>query len=108
MRAFRSVIDLVAATAATGGLVFDYAVPRASLGLRGQLAFDAVAARARAAGEPFQTSFDPGELTRLLGRAGFRGVEDLGRDELNARYFRNRTDGLGVTGELGRIVSAEL
>lgn len=103
-----SVFELVATTPPGGGLVFDYAVPRASLSLLGRLAFDAVAVRVKAAGEPFRATFDPSELGDQLLRAGFRTVEDLGRDELNARYFRDRPDGLRVTGELGRIIAAEL
>jgi methyltransferase (TIGR00027 family) len=105
--AVRSVIELVASTPPAGGLVFDYAVPRASLSPLGRLAFDAVAERVKAAGEPFQATFDPGELRDQLFRAGFRVVEELGRDELNARYFRDRPDHLRVTGELGRIIAAE-
>ena len=102
------MIELVTSTPPAGGLVFDHAVPRASLSLLGQLAFDAVAERVKAAGEPFQATFDPGELRDHLLRAGFRTVEELGRDELNARYFRERLDDLRVTGELGRVIAAEL
>lgn len=74
----------------------------------GQLAFDAVADRVKAAGEPFRATFDPSGLRDQLLRSGFRVVEELGRDELNARYFHDRPDHLRVTGELGRVIAAEL
>jgi methyltransferase (TIGR00027 family) len=106
--AFTSVTELIASTAPAGGVVFDYAVSRSSVGPIGQLAFDALAARVTAAGEPFQASFDPGEVHDQLRRAGFRYIQELGRDELNARYFRDRSDQLAVTGELGRLIAAEL
>ena len=39
---------------------------------------------------------------------GFREVEDLGRDELNQRYFAGRGDGLRIMGMAGRLVSARV
>jgi methyltransferase (TIGR00027 family) len=106
--AFMSVVRLIAGTPAGGGLVFDYAVPRSSLGPAAQLAFDAVAHRVEAAGEPFQSCFDPRELRELLARTGFTGIQDLDRDQLNRRYFDRRNDGLRVSGELGRVMSVEV
>jgi hypothetical protein len=38
--------------------------------------------------------------------AGFSSIVDVDRDDLNARYFANRSDGLRVIGALGRIVCA--
>ena len=35
-------------------------------------------------------------------------MEDLGADELNARYFHGRADGLRVGGHLGRLMRAEV
>ncbi len=64
--------------------------------------------RVAAAGEPFRTFFDPPALkARLLG-IGFHGIEDLGADEINARYFAGRSDRLQVVGRLGRLMSAEV
>jgi len=106
--AFASTLAYVASTPAGGGLVFDYAVPRKSLGWMSRLALDAMARRVARAGEPFRTFFDPSALRDRLLKAGFRPVEDLGPDELNARYFTGRPDGLRVSGNLGRIASAEI
>jgi methyltransferase (TIGR00027 family) len=106
--AFRSTLAFVASTGRGGGLVFDYAVPRESLGLIGRIALDAIAFRVASVGEPFRTFFDPRSLRAELRQAGFGSMTDLGRDELNARYFADRTDGLHVSGELGRVIVATL
>jgi methyltransferase (TIGR00027 family) len=87
------------------GVAFDYTVPRSSLDPSYWPAFDALANRVAAAGEPFVGFFDPIELERALGVMGFAHIEDLGADEINARYFTHRTDGLRVGGG-GRLMSA--
>jgi methyltransferase (TIGR00027 family) len=89
-----------------GGVAFDYAVPRESLSWMGRLALDALSSRVGAFGEPFRSFFAPGELRAELESMGFREFEDLGASEINARYFANRADGLRVSGELGRLMSA--
>jgi len=43
--------------------------------------------------------------TPIVARHGFRAVDDLGANEINARYFAGRSDGLQV-GEAGRIAKA--
>jgi methyltransferase (TIGR00027 family) len=106
--ALTSTLGFVAATREGGGLVFDYAVPRASLGWLERIAFDSLSRRVAAAGEPFRTFFDPAVLNVTLGRLGFHTVVDVGRDELNARYFAGRHDRLRVRGGLGRLVSAQI
>jgi len=47
-------------------------------------------------------------LAERLQRIGFHHLEDLGSDEINARYFKDRTDGLRVAGSLGRLICAGL
>jgi hypothetical protein len=37
---------------------------------------------------------------------GYAHVVDLGADEINARYFAGRNDGLRVSGRVGRMLSA--
>jgi O-methyltransferase involved in polyketide biosynthesis len=92
-------------TANGGGVVFDYHVPPASLAPPQRAAFEAMAAQVAAAGEPFRGFFEPGSLTAELRAMGFHEVHDLGPDELNARLFSNRPDGLRV-GSVGRILVA--
>ncbi|HXX46411.1 MAG TPA: class I SAM-dependent methyltransferase [Candidatus Acidoferrales bacterium] len=88
------------------GVTFDYIVPRESLNWTGQLVLRAMERRVARAGEPFRTYFAPADLRAELGRMGFCTIEDLGGDELNERYFKNRTDGLRVPGVLGRFMTA--
>jgi len=106
--AIAATLGFVASTPRGGGIVFDYAVPRESLGFVGRMALDAIARRVAASGEPFRTFFDPKELAQRLKQMGFRSAEDLGADEINARYFKDRADGLRVAGSLGRLMSAEV
>jgi methyltransferase (TIGR00027 family) len=103
-----STFTFIASTPREGGLVFDYAVPRSSLNLIGRLAFVALARRVAAAGEPFQTFFSPAELAAELRRIGFHNLEDLSPKEINARYFKDRADGLRVRGSLGHLMSARI
>src|SRR5271154_2276578 len=106
--AIASTFSLIASAPPGGGVAFDYAVPLRSLSWMGRIAMRAMMRRGAAAGEPFVTFFEPGTLkARLLG-IGFHGIEDLGADEINARYFTGRSDKLRVVGRLGRLMSAEL
>jgi methyltransferase (TIGR00027 family) len=90
-----------------GGVAFDYAVPRDSLNWMSRLALDALSMRVKASGEPFRSFFAPDDLRRELEGMGFRAIENLGAGEINERYFRNRADGLCVSGKLGGLMSAE-
>lgn len=106
--AVMSTFSFIVSTPPGGGVVFDYGVPRSSLNWMGRLALDALSRRVAAAGEPFRTFFDPRALADRLRQIGFRAVEDMGSEEINARYFKNRADGLRVGGKIGRLMSAEI
>ena len=105
-RAFAATMDFIASMPTGSGVVFDYAVPRASLNLLERLAFDRISARVAGAGEPFQLFFAPRQLADRLHQMGFTHLEDLGIEEINARYFHARADNLHISGALGRIISA--
>jgi methyltransferase (TIGR00027 family) len=107
-RAFAETLRFIASMPRGSGVVFDYAVSRSSLRLTERLVLDALSARVAAAGEPFQLFFDPQQLAARLQEMGFRGVEDLGPDEINARYFSGRADRLQVKGNLGRLLAATI
>jgi methyltransferase (TIGR00027 family) len=100
-----SILAYVAGLPRGGGIVFDYAVPRATLGLVGRMAAGALLRRVAAAGEPWKTFFAPTELASELSALGFVRLEDLGPEQLNARFFAGRGDGLRVGG-LGRVMTA--
>ena len=96
----------IAASCKQNGVAFDYAVPRASLSFLNRVAFAALAARVAAAGEPFVGFFDPKKLAHELRTMGFRQIEDLDGDEINARYFAGRSDGLQVARAMARLMCA--
>jgi methyltransferase (TIGR00027 family) len=103
-----ATLKFIASTPPGGGVVFDFAVPRESLNWMGRLALDAISRRVAAAGEPFRTFFDSRALSERLTTIGFHSVETLGVEEINARYFKDRDDGLRVGGSLGRLMCAQI
>jgi len=106
--AFESTLRLIASMPAGSGVVFDYGATRDSLSPREQEARDLLAARVAAAGEPFKLFLDPAELLVRLEALGFNGVEDVNAQGLNARYFRDRADGLRLIGTGGHLLSARV
>jgi methyltransferase (TIGR00027 family) len=104
--AFRSTVEFISAQPTGTGVVLDYGQPRSVLPFFEQLAYDSLAARVQLVGEPFQLFFTPSKIAFEL--EAFRTVEDLGSDEINARYFSGRSDSLKVLGSAGRLLSAWL
>jgi methyltransferase (TIGR00027 family) len=99
-----STLKWIISACGQNGVAFDYAVPRGSLSFFNRKAFDELAARVAAAGEPFIGFFDPPELARSMHGMGYKNIEDLGGNEINARYFAGRSDKLQVRGELARLM----
>lgn len=89
----------------SSSIVFDYGVSAGALNFAERFVVRRMAKRVAAAGEPWKTFFVPEEMTALLRRTGFRSHVDWGSEEINARYFADRDDGLRV-GRGGRIVKA--
>jgi methyltransferase (TIGR00027 family) len=106
--AFEATLRFVAAIPGPSAIVFDYAVERSSLNFLERLALDALSWRVAAGGEPFQLFFVPRELVSDLRRLGFAHVEDLGREEMNARYFTGRRDRLEITNGLAHLLHARV
>jgi len=104
--AFESTTGFIGALPSGGGVTFDYAVERSELGVFEKLALDHLGRKVAALGEPFQLFFRPAELAETMRTLGFRDIEDMGADELNARYLSNRTDGLRLRGGIGRLMRA--
>ena len=104
---FRATLCTIARLPADSGVGFDYALAPETLSTAGRTAFDALAGRVAAAGEPFQLFFTPEELERELRRAGFKRFEQLDYQQLNERYFRDRADGLKLSAVgLGMLATA--
>ena len=106
--AFAGTCRFLAGLSSGSGLVFDYGQPRHALSPVEQLMHDSLGARVAQAGEPFQLFFTPEALQLELQRQGLSVVEDIGRDDINERYFRHRSDGLQVRGNAGRICHARI
>ena len=105
-RAFEETMRFVAARPAGSGIAFDYAIPRTHLNPVETMALDALSLHVKNAGEPFQLFFEPAVMHARLLEMGCHSLEDLGRDQMNARYCAGRADGLRVKGNLARLVRA--
>jgi methyltransferase (TIGR00027 family) len=103
--AIGATLGYVAGLPRGSGIVFDYAVPPAGLSPVRRLVVHALLKRVAAAGEPWKTFFEPRALAAELRALGLTELEDLGPEELNARFFGERSDGLR-TGALGRVICA--
>jgi methyltransferase (TIGR00027 family) len=68
-------------------VMFDYANPSVSSGSGGRAAQQALAARAAAVGETFQSYFETRRLCSELSALGFRRITDLGSAEIAARFY---------------------
>jgi len=105
--AFDATLQFIAAMPSGSGVVFDFAVERSLLTPQQQHSLDALAARVARAGEPFQLFFHPAALAQDLAGLGFGPIEDLNGDQINARYFAGRSDGLAVAGG-GHLLHAQV
>jgi methyltransferase (TIGR00027 family) len=107
--AVNDTLRTLSETCAKGSrLVFDYAVPNEMLSEREQRSRERRAARVESIGEPWIGFFRPDELSDEMQARGFRDVVTIDADALNQRYFRNRQDGLKISGTSGRILDAQL
>ena len=97
LKAFRTSLETIGQLPAGSGVGFDYALPPETLSAAGRTAFEALAGRVAAAGEPFRLFFTPEELESELRRAGFNYIEQLDYGQINERYFKDRADGLKLS-----------
>ncbi len=101
-----TTLSFIAKMPARSGVVFDFAVDPTLLNPGQRQALAALSKRVARYGEPFQLFLDPTKLQDELISLGFHRTELLQGKELNARYFKDRTDGLLVRGSLGHLMSA--
>ena len=100
-----TLASVAAATAAGGGIVFDYALTPESLTFMQRIVYHAIADRVRAAGEPWLSGFTPAALEADARTLGFAVAQDIGPDTLHSRYLAHRTDGLSI-GHLAHLMWA--
>lgn len=101
-----TTLGFIATMPAGSGVVFDFAVDRSLLSFGQRMALDALSRRVARYGEPFQLFFNPEKLQDDLKTLGFQRTELLQGKELNARYFKDRKDGLLVRGSMGHLMAA--
>jgi methyltransferase (TIGR00027 family) len=85
--------DLAEVAPAGSSVVFDYLDTAFFAPENPHKSVRAVLDNVRRIGEPMRTGFDPPALALHLARLGFRLQEDLSASAIEARYFRERTDG---------------
>ena len=100
-------LRFIASAPRGSGVVFDYMISPSLLTPAQRSRFDAISRRVASAGEPWQAFFDPQLLRRDLLAMGFGYVDDKGPAEINARYFKDRKDGLRV-GSLSHLMKAQV
>jgi methyltransferase (TIGR00027 family) len=96
--AARETLKFVGSLPSGTEIVFDYATPPSALGEHDRSRHREAARRVAQQGEPWVTYLEPPALAAELRTAGFTRIEDLGRDEVNTRYFQGRTDGMRLSG----------
>ncbi len=104
--AFRATTQYLGHLTAGSRVVFDYSQPREVLSHVEQLMHDSLSERVALAGEPFQLFFTPESLRAEVVTFGLLVAEDLGSQELTARYMTSRTDGLSLRGKAARLCQA--
>lgn len=58
-------------------------------------------------GEPWISFYNPESLIMDLKYIGFSQVEDMNPEQINARYFKNRSDNL-LAGNSGYLMKAQV
>jgi methyltransferase (TIGR00027 family) len=107
LEAFRATLGVMAQLPAGSAVSFDYASSPKTLSPERRKVFDGLSKRVAAAGEPFRLFLLPEEMEQELHRAGFQRIEQVDSDGLNVRYFKDRADGLKLSGAgLSRLATA--
>jgi len=99
-----STLSFIASHPGGAHVVFDYSNPPASLASEMRTGHEKRAARVAELGEAWVNYFETGELRAKLMARGFTEVEDLGPQQIAARYFPASTRSVPEKG--GHIVRA--
>ena len=103
--AVAATLRTVAGFAEGSRLCFDYRVPVTMLNPVERVINDVIEQRLAALGEPWLSTFDPTQLQMQMLEMGFTTAESATPEDLNARYFARRKDGLRAGGGV-RIMCA--
>lgn len=96
--AVAATLGTVAGFAPGSCLCFDYRVPTTMLNPVERVINELIGQRVAAMGEPWLSTFAPAQLQGQLLELGFSSAQSATPDELNARYFARRKDGLRTGG----------
>ena len=99
-----STLGFIAGIPSGAHVVFDYSDPPACLPAEDRINHERRAMRVAELGEAWLSYFEANELRAKLIALGFSEVEDLGPQQMAARYFPSRVSGLPDKG--GHIVRA--
>ena len=103
-----ATLEYISSSTPSGSaIVFDYTVPPSSQNFLRRLVFRLLNRRLAGIGEPWVNFLDPCSLIMDLKAVGFTQAEDIGPEEINARFFKNREDKLMV-GNFGHLMKAQL
>jgi methyltransferase (TIGR00027 family) len=100
-----ATLRLIASFPAGSGVAFDFGVPPDGLSERARRAFDIMAERVAAAGEPWVSFLDPNALAVELKALGFGTVEILYGESLSRRFYPDH-QGWPRLGSVGGLAGA--
>jgi methyltransferase (TIGR00027 family) len=92
--ATEATLRQVAAWAAGSVLAMTFMLPLDLVDVSERAMQESVEAAAAGSGTPFISHYAPDEMTDMCRAAGFSAVQHVSPDDLTARYFAGRTDGL--------------
>lgn len=101
-------LEFVAALVPGSGAVFDFFVPLDLLDDDERKIYQTLADQVAVLDQPYRFFIEPQCLMEQLRAMGFRRIQCLDSSDINARYFRDRSDGFAVQGNLIRLMSAYL
>lgn len=104
-----AVVDtlrFIAGCAKGSSVLFEFALPLASLPPMMRIAMEQLAARLAEGGEPWKSFFEPAELAERLTTLGYSHSRAWPPEELNRRYLNGRADALHLGVTPARLIHA--
>jgi methyltransferase (TIGR00027 family) len=105
--AVAGTLRTIAAGVKGSQVVFDFAPPSNAIGAQERASRERSAAYLARAGEPWINFYSPGPFAEELRASGYSAARALGSDEMNQRYFSNRSDGFRLYGS-GHMMTAQV
>lgn len=106
LKTFREIIQYLTCLPQGSSVAADYGLPLAAIRIEERPFYERLEASVARQGERFRLLLSKEEMGKEL--RGFRMIEDIGRSELNERYFQGRVDALRVIGSGHRLFCASV